>query len=1103
MITRKEEAITPLVIRAAVLLAAELFPNRSPAQESWRCRVHIADVHFLLTGQFHLWEQWGNLGPVQEHRIARVLRHRPRHFASRVVVVENVAYTLARNETPEFVRDGDDTLIVMPGRGQDGTIDSLLDRLDHVAQKAARRRDRARKEATAGQYFADIPIRDAHSPSGRLITAHYTITARKADGQRIPPRAPAADALELTVPFSELKDIAETLDSAYGEKHRTTAVKTFHTELRDGDGALVGDLWKVTSGPLRILHAPTGVGKNVLSELLACWAARNSLRMSLVVTRNAQVAAAVRRLRRDLETLGETADVVPLISPARMQTFAESAASAQSSSKADRDWAFAEMSYSCAIVATASVDQTVDAWQPGREPCTDLKAVRAPHDKPQRHICPWQAGCGKFRHHRAAITAEIIVTSHHNFLLGKIHTRVLDTSGLVRDDLRVEEHILNHSHFVLIDEVDGMQSTGFEQASGAAVLSKYGAPNDLTRDLETQFRINALHLDSVIEKVIHPSVSHLAWLSSSYVSHLARGVLSPRGSETAAGVSTLELAVPRRWDAWLAHLVFGMPEDQRITQEQMDLIAALYERDPKPFTEPGLPAGLDELHDVLARITDLTDGSDRLEAEAGRLTKIFKSMVSPPSDAGSDTAPAPPPENEEDTQARVTSENWKVAMSVQYAMRRAYLEKIRGFLNTISYSAAHLQAAGVVAGDKLTDAFANQRGWRASPYGPLGRQLFAFTEKHNPVSFRDTSLAVTSFSGDPHSHTAYLGDTTALGYAGRRRIVIGMSATAYLPMASLHHVMAKPSWYLPDDIGEGGLTIRYLPLYDGDGEIIKISGTSGAARDHAHFRMGAALWRRLQPMLETLRADPATRHQAHALIGVTAYQGAFQLADSMIDAGAPAEEIRVAVQDGWAPPTRTPRWMPLPISDLERFPEDSPGTVLIVPLPLAERGINIVDKQGRSLLGPVILAVRPIPVMDDAKLLLSLISAFGYTGTAPSADPAAALEALRVRAGEAFEEIRANHHYFHSLSERIRMSIVATMIVQMIQLGGRARRGGAHGDLYLADAAFTNGPEKSSLPYLVGQLRNHWQQTGDLKLLERIYGTTVTRAVFDLAEEAP
>jgi hypothetical protein len=1067
---KKDAFRRPVSVTAAILLAARLFPNRAPAEEaSWRHVTRLADAHFLVTGHVHLWDRWPTLEPQDRVRIARLLRRRPAYLASRTVFFTEVEDLLAGGGASEFAAGDSDDEVVMLASGDLGAqVDALLKELDRRAAGSA---GSARTSAVyRGAFFSDVRVPDPLSPSGRAIKVHYNLEfPEPTDDVPLPVAAPAARMDELVVPLSDLEAVAIKLDLAHGETHRAKAVADLRKHLRDTTGAPLGELWRITAGATSTVHAPTGLGKNIAAELLALWCVCNGLVAALVVPQSAHVLKTVHRLRADLKILHREARVVPVISPQSMQELAQQTAASRAGAADYRDWVFKEMSYSCPLTSHASVvSQGVDVWSPGNEPCDRLV-----DSDNRRHSCPYRATCGKFRHHRAAVSADILVTNHTNFLVGRIHAPMV-VDGATRQDVTTEEFLLRTAHVVVIDEIDALQAHAFERAAKDVRLARYGAAANPVRDLDEQFRQFRFRLDRQVEEFLHPKIVHLSWLAEGYVSHLARGTITPDRERR-------RMVVPRRWDAFVAARLFNLAKGERPTDEQMDAVSQLFTKGMLAQDVEAL-VGFPQLHALLSRITDLSDGTDNLSA--GMLDLLTDAFMT--ATAAKDAA--------------------DVSDLVQYSARRAYLEKIRATLHQIVGIAAPLRGAGMTASNDLADVLASHAPWRAAPYGPMGRPLFAFSEHFNENDVTDTSLTLKSFVGDPHAHIAYLGDITALAHARQRRVVLGMSATSHMPYAPRHHLLSPPTWYVPDDVN-GGLSLA-ISLVQNDEDWVRVSGTSGLRRHDAYVDMGRALWPALDTELSAVAAAPTTSHRAHALIAYQAYEAGPLIAEGMIEAGADPREICVAVTAEQAArySTRSPRWIPIPADQLEQFPHyvgDGNCRYLLAPMARVERGLNIVDAAGRSLLHCASLAVRPVLVMDDPPVLLSIVNSLSYRDQRGlTDDPAAELERLRIKAGQTFEDIRRGSHYFKNLGEEVKLSIVAEMLTRLIQLGGRTRRGGDHGSLLLVDAAFTETEADSTLPYLLAELRRKWGESGELDLISRIYRSTMTDTIMSLAATA-
>ncbi|WP_331754135.1 hypothetical protein [Streptomyces sp. NBC_00826] len=86
---------------------------------------------------------------------------------------------------------------------------------------------------------------------------------------------------------------------------------------------------------------------------------------------------------------------------------------------------------------------------------------------------------------------------------------------------------------------------------------------------------------------------------------------------------------------------------------------------------------------------------------------------------------------------------------------------------------------------------------------------------------------------------------------------------------------------------------------------------------------------------------------------------------------------------------------------------------------------------------------------------------------------------------------------FSRMPKLLKAEVLAGILVELIQLAGRARRGGTPVELYLVDHAFFNQDLGCDFPRL---LRFYYDQldTDEQDLLKRTYGSTLT-AWLDLA----
>ena len=242
------------------------------------------------------------------------------------------------------------------------------------------------------------------------------------------------------------------------------------------------------------------------------------------------------------------------------------------------------------------------------------------------------------------------------------------------------------------------------------------------------------------------------------------------------------------------------------------------------------------------------------------------------------------------------------------------------------------------------------------------------------------------------------------------------------------------------------------------------------------------------------------------LLATTSYDGARAAAEGLVRAGANPRRICLAVRPQDAPdigdigddrPDQV-GWRELAADRLEEAP--SLGVeVLIAPLARVQRGVNIIGAGDRSALGSIWLLVRPVPIIDEPTELVAHVNAHPL---APDANddvlrdlehrPADVLDARKQAAGHYFEHIVTSLPYFRTMPRGVQLSVTAEIMNGIVQLVGRARRGGTPATIYLADGAMLDPSGGPTFGTLVRRLRDHWEQTGQLPRMRELYGTTLT-----------
>jgi hypothetical protein len=201
-----------------------------------------------------------------------------------------------------------------------------------------------------------------------------------------------------------------------------------------------------------------------------------------------------------------------------------------------------------------------------------------------------------------------------------------------------------------------------------------------------------------------------------------------------------------------------------------------------------------------------------------------------------------------------------------------------------------------------------------------------------------------------------------------------------------------------------------------------------------------------------------------------------------------------------ASPSHPGAWSELAGDRLEEFGRMREARILIAPLGRIERSLNILaPAQKRSAIGSIWLAIRPVPLIDDPAELLAHVNAAAHAEAGTHLLPWLELLRRREVAGRHFDDLVNSQRYLQALPKTAKKAIAAELIITLIQLVGRARRGGTPGVLNLVDYAFLDPRGGSDLPRLIRELREDWRRSGALPLMNAYYGATL-QAFFDFAD---
>lgn len=1073
---------TDLSISCALALSEALMPP--PALGGGLVRAESA--HFMMTGRIDLWPGYFDLAEEDRRRIGDLLRARPEQLATLEWFQQRFVAMVREGSFDGYQPTDPVSTAVRSVHGTNPRVhaDRLLEKL------AKLRRDRLRvlPHASPGRYCCKLILdnRRGEVENARVMFDLTDIIKTSSKPPRLVDN-PAAPVVRILV--VDVFKMADRIDTARGETHRGQQIDKLLSRLRhiDGSDALY-ELLVQAGGSLDVLQAPTGSGKTVLLEVLGTLLAEQGLPSALVVPRRVDAQRLTYSIVTNLRLLDIDASVVPLLSPKSAMADAET--HAQADPEGFGGWVYDQFAYGCEMAARATTDEALDTWPVGNEPCTKLELLqpdRDPDDDGPRRACHRQLDCGKFANARAAVTAQVVVTAHDTLTSGLLHIPV-ETSDGVTGKMSVEELIMRRFQLIIIDEVDQFQSGVVRKLSGGLKLAEQDRADTPIARLLEQFRARSGHLNADESMLIRKHTTQIMTLAEHYLDGLRGGHL-PHYNPKRRGMRGYWLT-PRSADAWLTARLLGMPSDKNHSEyrepsaDEVEALADLY----RPEDKTRAP------HSLFASYRPALQGSDDLNTE-------IRHALDGVTDARSPEAISHWEAKLTDLLSTVVMDDATRGEVVARMLVRAFLNELNTQLQELYPHTNALRALGADAADDVANAFGRLSGWLPVPTSPLGRLFFAYQQRYDPDQPGQARLSVSSFSGDPHAYTLYLGELSARGHARTPRAVLGLSATAYMPGAPHHHLQTRPTWYVPDD-DASGVTIHHLPITDGsEDRPVKVSGLSGEQRRLSTLRMAKTLWTdHLARHLDRLASDVQARGNPgrdRVLLATSSYASVLGIAEGLRAAGVAAEDICVVVRDNESSEVAPGGVHRLRHSQIQKFTATS-ARILISPLVLVQRGVNILDGNVSSL-GAIYMMVRQAPIIDEPEEMLAHINAQLWSEPSYSVPPEQALQERNHLGGLKFRDIVQRPGYLGTLPRWVQLGVVAETIVGLIQLVGRARRGGTPGEIYMVDHAFFDNRGTVGLPRLITRLEQHWDSNGHLRLLRELYGPTL-HAFFEFAQ---
>ncbi|ROR44692.1 hypothetical protein [Kitasatospora cineracea] len=926
-----------------------------------------------------------------------------------------------------------------------------------------------------------------HGVTNREIEFPATPLFEKAPGHEALPRLTTAPACErIAAPVHELLEVAQWLS----ERNESVAylhpvLKKFLSALKSSAGGELSEL-DLLSGLLQVLNAPTGSGKTVLVRVLASWAVLQGYRLAIALTDVRATLNMAWDINNDLGWLYELgkldnlATCVPLMSATSMHKRAMDYAALTPSAKitqwdlrGQRD--IAHLAYGC---AQRVLMDPPDLYPPGEENCLTLIAPTA--DSAKRHACPYLPVCDKFRPVYEAAEANIVVTNHANLLDGALRVGAVIDGQEWRSQARgtagvsALELALRSFDALVVDEVDAFQKTTIGRCTSSVVLASRKRDSAL-REIDQ----DAKRLPSENQEQILSPVSHARLMAEFLLLWLCSRALKLNPGNEAEGWG----AAGRDNEGW------------RLTHSRDREILQLLFPDLVPSPDAVPPQLFHFLEEIMPERWNAPEPSDHIDdpasADWDALRRALAALTSPRSENFLSLVQQ---ELHGLLSEAVPAANKRAAVVNLLATRTILrdLDVSMANLRRQATSLSHLDLASV---RKILDGLHKSTVTVLYPLSALGRSISGYQIRGLEAKESEAELLSRCFEGDPHTFVSELGGLTALMVAGIQRPVLGLSATAYFPQAVQEHVHAPVKWWLPDTRPRSIVT-RATPVIDpnsGDErEALRVGGIWAEKKPAVLRDLGRLLYEQhLDRRLRRLEERNAKRDENRARVILTAnsYEQCAYLAHGLAQAVGLRHRICLLVKDFHQRdyeqhlPSHVRRMVR---EELEAFPDH--GEILIAPLAVIARGLNIVVGT-RSAVSEIFLCVRPVLSIEDTEWIHGSVNAAGINAllSGGHTDPLLAVEKARDASWRQLQRILHSPSRFSQMAHELQEELIAGMLVQLVQLAGRARRGETDMTLHIVDHSLHDTKFSSDLASIIWRIHGTWTRE-QKRMMNELYG---------------
>ena len=904
------------------------------------------------------------------------------------------------------------------------------------------------KSIEDGTYSIQIREND-----GKGERSWYQVLFTPEDIQNIPTTEPVRlrsveKRMPLTIPWQSLRETADWMDNISDENWRRRLEDMRVSLGPDDDSKAQSDL-KLDG--LFHLVGMVGSGKSTLMDIIAVWAARQELRIMLVVGDNVDVVDRVEKFRK----FGLNSVSLMGINRRDNQVRQIERVVLNDLNDGGRIWEDSRLNWVspiCPIVGFGKSD--IPIVPIGEEPCEKLHVRQ--DEKSTRRRCPLMPVCPVHRARNEMLDASIWVGTPFSLAL----TRAPAQS--IAENIRLLETVYRECDIVIVDEADRVQTQLDEMFSPSGSLSSgYGLMERLDRDAAIQ---EGSSLNSMVSRS-----EVLDWSRAQGQSKRAISVLLNLCSSNPA---------LREWVMQRGYFTAFSLASSLHSELSQDGGSAIPEGMLDFLRSPDLDSPLQRLADELILRGDRSVNLSSREDDAFEWLKERY----------------PDCEDEQDTRTALLLK--LEAIAVTAILDNELKSVFDGW--DVAEGAYNLGPTGDLPFQRPPRDYAS-----LVPRSPTGN-LFGF--RYQREDQLDARVEMFRFTGVGRWILTNLPDMLKWIDDIEGPHVLLLSGSSWAPGSSSYHVHAPvdgvllPPKEVVESIEKSEASFDYA-LDPNDRKPIRVSGERGEQR--MEKLVGLLRYLTDKPngsnsLLETeLDELETTDERGKRILLVTgSYEETKRAYQFIHNRDGLAGKVMYLVRDNedgkenWESDASIRRGL------VNRF-ADQPARILIAPLMAIERGHNIIDESGRAEIGSVYFLVRPMPVPHQFSTAVRKMNFWAMNkwaeveNTPKSGSVLAGWRKYNRMAHSEWWKILRGYTGFAALSPSDRADLAWTQLVALWQTCGRAVRGGHSVRVHFCDAAFapetaagqTDSEETSLLIAMRTELNKFMSQSSELAVM--------------------